>query len=121
MEKIIFVCLFVLTKLISSEIDVSNSTILQNKCLSCHKSGQIPDELIYRRYLMVYSTHERMENAIFMYMKNPDKKNSVMHHPFFFKFPMKNKSDLDDVTLHQMINAYLVKFDIKNKFTDIDK
>jgi len=121
MGKIIFVCLFVLTKLISSEIDVSNSTILQNKCLSCHKSGQIPDELIYRRYLMVYSTQERMENAIFVYMKNPNKKNSVMHHPFFFKFPMKKKSNLDDETLRKMINAYLVKFDIKSKFIEMDK
>jgi len=120
MGKIILLVFLVFAELMSSETDVSNSEILQNKCLSCHLSQQIPDELIYRRYLMVYSTHEHMINAIFVYMKNPDKKNSVMHHPFFFKFPMKKKSNLDDTTLRNMIQAYLMRFDVKNKFTDID-
>ncbi len=112
-------CFLIFTTLISKELDTSESQMLQNRCLSCHVPQQIPDELVYRRYLMVYSTFERMENAIFLYMKNPNKKNSVMHHPFFFKFPMKKKSNLDDETLRNMIQAYLMRFDIKNKFTEI--
>ncbi len=101
---------------LSADISMEDKKVLQKECLACHKVQQIPDALIYRRYLMTYSTSSRMEKAIFAYMKNPDKKNSVMHHPFFFKFPMKEKLDLDDKTLKKMIKSYLITLNIKNKF-----
>ncbi len=117
MGKLILPLLLLVTGLTATTIDDEN--ILQKECLRCHKAQQIPDDLIYRRYLMVYSTSNRMEKAIFSYMKNPDKKNSVMHHPFFFKFPMKEKLDLNDKVLKKMIKKYLLTFDVKNKFTTL--
>ena len=120
MGKIIVLYFALFANLISQELDAFHDQMLQNKCLSCHVSQQIPDELIYRRYLIVYSTSQRMESAIFKYMKNPNKKNSVMHYPFFFRFPMKKKSHLKDETLQKMIKAYLTTFDIKNKLTNLE-
>lgn len=120
MGKISLLLCCIFTGLFSENIYIDNEYLLQKKCLTCHQKQQIPNDLIYRRYLMVYSTSRRMGKAIFLYMKNPDKNNSVMHHPFFFKFPMKEKLALKDATLKKMISEYLIKFDVKKKFKNIE-
>ncbi len=88
---------------------------LQSQCLQCHTQDQIPNELIYRRYLMKYSTQEAMKKAILKYLKDPQKENSIMPPPFFSKFPMKEALELDDENLEKSIRAFLDAFDLKNK------
>ncbi len=88
---------------------------LQKKCISCHVKQQIPSGLIYRRYLMKYSTADRMQKKMFTYIKNPDQKHSIMPPQFFLKFPMKEQSTLDDATLQKMVKLYLHTFDVKKK------
>ena len=93
----------------------SQNEQLQSKCLECHIQEQIPNELIYRRYLMTYSTSKEMQNAIFNYLKDPQQVNSIMPPPFFFKFSMKEALDLNDVSLKENIRAFLDHFDVKKK------
>jgi len=99
---------------LAEKVPVSDVS-LQQKCLNCHHHQQIPNTLIYKRYLMKYSTEKRMEDAMFAYLKNPSKAFSIMPAPFFLKFPMKKKIKLDDVTLRKNIKSYLDTFDIKKK------
>lgn len=115
MGKIIF--FFALLCIVghAQDVNVEDKQQLQKECLLCHVEQQIPSALTYRRYLMKYSTSERMEKAIFSYIKNPDKKDSIMPSQFFLKFPMKEVSILDDATLQKMIKRYLNSFDIKKK------
>lgn len=98
-------------------IDSEGRQQLHDSCLACHTKQQIPSSLIYRRYLMKYSTFTSMEKAIFGYMKNPRQQHSIMPPQFFLKFPMKEHSTLDDTTLKKMIRAYLHTFDVKRKLT----
>jgi hypothetical protein len=93
----------------------ADTSFLEKDCLSCHKAQQIPSSLIYRRYLMKYSTEARIEDAIFSYLKNPQKSTSIMPPQFFLKFPMKEALYLKDERLHKNIKAYLKAFDIKKK------
>jgi len=86
---------------------------LEQDCLSCHKVQQIPSQLIYRRYLMRYSTAKSIEIAMAKYLKHPKKENSIMPPQFFLKFPMKEKLQLDDTLLRTNIREYLKKFDIR--------
>lgn len=88
---------------------------LQDKCLQCHMQDQIPNALIYRRYLMTYSTKEAMTKAIMKYLKDPQKENSIMPPPFFSKFPMKEALKLDDESLEKNVRAFLDTFDVKKK------
>jgi len=88
---------------------------LQQKCLNCHHHQQIPNTLIYKRYLMKYSTEKSMEEAMFAYLKDPKKEHSIMPAPFFLKFPMKEDLELDEVTLRKNIKSYLDTFDMKKK------
>lgn len=101
-----------LSALLSQPIQASD---LEINCLACHAKNQIPNNLIYKRYLMKYSTETRMQKAIFDYLKNPDKKDSIMPQIFFTKFPMKENLTIDDKILNQSIISYLKEFNLKNK------
>ena len=88
---------------------------LQKDCLECHIKENIPSELIYRRYLARYSTQKNMEDAIFKYLKNPQKNRSILPTQFFRKFPLKKRVNMDDKRLIRDIKEYLDKFDVKKK------
>lgn len=94
---------------------VAQDNTLEHDCLSCHKAQQIPSNLIYRRYLMKYSTDTRMQEAMFRYLKDPNKANSIMPPQFFLKFPMKESLSLNDKILRRDIKKYLDQFDVKKK------
>ena len=114
MGKIVVIFSFLSLFLYAQELNIQDQ-ILQDACLSCHQEQQIPSGLIYKRYLKKYSTSDRMQKAIFAYIKTPDKKHSIMPPQFFLKFPMKEVSTLDDDELKKMIKRYLNTFDIKKK------
>jgi len=88
---------------------------LENKCLSCHGKQQIPSELIYRRYLMKYSTREDVKEAMLRYLKNPKKETSIMPSQFFLKFPMKQSFAFSEEILRENINSFMDMFDVKKK------
>ncbi len=117
MGKIVII-FAILTATIFAESE--NRDSLDKNCLACHQKQQIPSTLIYRRYLMKYSISAQIEEAIFRYLKNPKKENSIMPPQFFLKFPMKKKVELDDETLKRNIRAYLKKFDVK-QYLIVDK
>jgi len=106
-------------------IDAKSSSInLEKTCLSCHTKQKIPSELIYRRYLMKYSDSTIIKNRILEYLKHPIQKNSIMPKQFFLKFPMKNRTDLNQTILYQEVEEYINFFDIKKKLvlpSDINK
>ena len=109
MEKLIVVMMILTT------IIFANNSLAKKNCLSCHQKEQIPSHLIYKRYLLKYSTKSRMKKVILEYAKNPTKKGSIMPTPFFFKFPMKRKLNLDSETLGKSIDDYLDYFDVKKR------
>jgi len=114
MGKIVVILGFLSLFLYAEELNVQAHSF-ENTCLSCHQQQQIPSALIYKRYLMKYSTNKRMEKAMFSYMKDPKKENSIMPAPFFLKFPMKEKMLLKDEVLRKDIRAYLKKFNMKKR------
>jgi len=100
---------------VAGNITIDDKQQVQQKCLQCHNQEQIPNALIYRRYLKKYSTQEAMKTVILKYLKDPKQENSIMPHPFFSKFPMKEVSDLDDEDLKKNIQTFLDTFDLKKK------
>lgn len=115
MGKIIFLSIMFSIGVVAGNISIDDKQQVQQKCLQCHNQEQIPNALIYRRYLKKYSTSEAMKTAILKYLKNPKQENSIMPHPFFSKFSMKEVSDLDDEDLKKNIQTFLDTFDLKKK------
>lgn len=91
------------------------SKLLEKNCISCHVKQKIPSELIYRRYLLKYSTHNNIKGQLLHYLREPNPKNSIMPKQFFLKFPTKIALDLNATLLEAGIDAYLDYFDVKKK------
>ncbi|AKF25046.1 hypothetical protein YH65_06300 [Sulfurovum lithotrophicum] len=113
MGKIVLIFLTVLISLGAGENTTDKA--LQKECLHCHTEQQIPSGIIYRRYLLKYSSKTLIREKIFAYLKVPSPKTSIMPAPFFNKFLIKEVSKLDDETLHRMIDSYIKHFDIDQK------
>jgi len=89
---------------------------VEHRCMGCHIRQKIPSELIYRRYLMKYSTHKKIRKVMLAYLKEPKKENSIMPKQFFLKFPLKKAEDTNSSDLVQDIERYLEYLDIREKF-----
>lgn len=107
MEKVVLVFTVFLSFLWANDLD--------KYCLNCHIKNRLPTELIYKRYLMKYSTDKNMKKAIFYYLKNPDPKNSIMPQEFFLKFAPKRTIDINDTKAQTLIEQFLKKYDIKKR------
>jgi hypothetical protein len=88
---------------------------LEQACLGCHYQQQIPSEMIYKRYLMRYSTHSAIKKAMVKYLSVPQKSDSIMPLQFFLKFPMKAPTHLNARELEESIEAYLKHFDVQKR------
>jgi len=109
-KKIIFI---ITTTIITT---ATPSKTLQDICLNCHIKQQIPSELIYRRYLMKYSTNNNIKKRVLSYLKNPKREASIMPKQFFLKFTIKEKLDINDTLLNSGIDKYLRYFDVRDRF-----
>ncbi len=113
MVKIVLISTLLCLSTHASTLDTKHNISLNESCLSCHKEQQIPNQLIYRRYLMKYSTNTQIREAILRYLKNPQIKYTIMPSQFFLKFPMKKAINIEDKKLKILVNKYLDKFDVK--------
>jgi hypothetical protein len=96
-------------------VQMLSALSLERACLECHKAQQIPSEMIYKRYLMRYSTQTAIKKAMKAYVLLPQKSDSIMPSQFFLKFPMKEKTTLNAKQLEQSIQAYVERFDVKKR------
>jgi hypothetical protein len=85
---------------------------LERECLRCHTAQKIPSEAIYRRYLLKYSSKEMIRGKMFSFLRSPSVKKSIMPPQFFSKFSLTGRSELNDATLRQRIDAYVDYFDV---------
>ena len=89
--------------------------VLEANCLGCHREQKLPDNLIYRRYLLRYSSPERIEKALVTYLRHPDKAHSIMPSEFFLRFPLKYPLKLEDAELRESVQKYLEYFDVRRR------
>jgi hypothetical protein len=90
---------------------------LEKSCLSCHREQKIPSELIYRRYLMKYSTDKTIRRVMLAYLEEPKKERSIMPKQFFLKFPKKEPMRMDKAILIKGIDDFIGYMDIKKRLS----
>ena len=88
---------------------------LEENCLACHREQKLPDNLIYRRYLLRYSSPQRIENALVAYLEHPSKERSIMPSEFFLRFPIKYANKLSAQMLRSHVRAYIDHFDVRKR------
>ena len=84
----------------------------EKNCLNCHFQ-QIQLQIFMSKYTLKYSSQEKIEKAIFDYIKNPSKETSVMPFGFLRRFGIKEETTLDDIELKKAINGYYKQYNLK--------
>ncbi len=88
---------------------------LEENCLTCHREQKLPDNLIYRRYLLKYSSLRRIEDALVKYLEHPTKERSIMPAEFFLRFPIKYANDLSPAQLRELVRRYIDYYDVRKR------
>jgi len=104
-----------LTILILININIFAFDDLQQSCIHCHQVQKIPSDMIYRKYLLKYSTKQNISKAMYNYIKSPSPQTSIMPKPFFSKFPVKPLLNIEDSELKKLIELYIDRYDVKRK------
>ena len=100
---------------ISYSSDDRSPKLVEDKCISCHQAQSIPSEMIYRRYLLKYSSKDTIRDKIYRYLRSPSTQDSIMPPQFFSKFPLKEPIEIDERELKGLIDRYIDYFDISHK------
>ena len=82
------------------------SSVYVNNCLSCHKKIPVSIDKYFYRYLLKFSSEKSVKKAMFEYLKNPTKENTIMPDAFISRFGIKNKTKLSDKELKLALDEY---------------
>lgn len=92
---------------------LDGSTFKEN-CLSCHEKD-FKFNMILKKYTQKYSSERKIKEAIFEYLREPSVEKAILPYEYINRFGIKEKSELDDKTLREMIDIYYEMFNLKDK------
>ena len=92
-----------------------SQNIFESNCEYCHRDLPSSLQRMFMSYLKVYSGEITLKAALKGYLKNPDKKLSVMSDLFISNFGIKEKTKLNDKELEEAINIYWDLYNVRNK------
>ncbi|MDD2906145.1 MAG: hypothetical protein WBK95_04725 [Sulfurimonas sp.] len=95
-------------------LHLSAQSDFDKNCMSCH-GDDFKFYIIMKKYTLKYSSATSIKKAMFAYLKNPTLEASILPPEYKTKFGIKEKSDLNDETLKQMIDIYYDKYNLASK------
>jgi hypothetical protein len=110
MVKTITALCFILFSLHASES-------FEDACLKCHVENNVPTDVIYKRYLLKYSSKDKIREAMVTYLKKPIAERTIMPPRFIDIFGLKEMMKLSDAELNKYVNELIDSFDVKKKLT----
>ncbi|MDX9742924.1 MAG: hypothetical protein RBT59_03830 [Arcobacteraceae bacterium] len=105
------------TKIIIFTFLISHSLFggnFEKNCLECHFATE-QLKMFLERYEEKYGSEKEVKKAIFEYLKNPKKENSIMPNGFLRRFGVKEKSTLSDKELKSTVEIYYQMYAPKYK------
>ena len=92
-----------------------NADVYKNNCIKCHKKLPVSIDKYFYRYLLKYSSEKNVKNAMFDYLKKPNKNKTIMPEAFIKRFGIKRKTKLDDKQLQEALDIYWEKYKVFGK------
>ena len=90
----------------------NNDIIYDLNCVGCHKKMPVTIDKYFYRYLLKYSSETKVKEAMFSYLKNPTKEETIMAESFITRFGVKKKTNLTDDKLNEALDSYWEKYKI---------
>ena len=116
MVKVVCLIFCVIFVFGSVENSVKSDTEFEKNCVDCH-TKKAPDlNNLYFRYLSKYGSQKNAKKAIFDYLQNPSKDNSLLPKQSLERHGIHQKIDIEDEKLVEFINELEKYVNIKNRF-----
>ncbi len=87
----------------------------EDTCIKCHEIQDIPTEILYRRYLLKYSSKAKIKSAMIKYLKNPSLEKTIMPPRYISKFGLKKALKLSDTQLNSHVDELIGRYSIKKR------
>jgi len=94
----------------------AEATRIPQACLSCHEQTAPPLRLVYRRYLMLYSSHARIAEKMRDFLVRPSMEGSSMPEGMKSRFNPQNHPAFDPATAATAVEALIRQEDISRRF-----
>ena len=81
--------IFFFIRLISISLFAAKNDIYETDCVKCHNRIPVTIDKYFYRYLLKYSSEKEVKKAMFNFLKNPKKEDSLMSESFINRFGVK--------------------------------
>lgn len=86
--------------------------VFERECVGCHNRLPVDIDKFFYRYLLEYSSEERVKQAIYSYLKAPSKEKSVMDAAFLARFGVKRALKLPPQSLKEAVDIYWERYKV---------
>ncbi len=90
-------------------------SLYERDCVSCHEGMTITLDKFFFRYLLKYSSQERVKNAMVRYLQEPSAENSILEPWLIKRIGVKKRSTLDEVHLREAVDEYWETYTVFGK------
>jgi len=112
MAKIVFITLVLFSFLNAQK---KEQTVYEQNCIKCHSKLPVSIDKYFYRYLLKYSSEDRVKESMFRYLKKPSKDTTIMPEAFIKRFGVKEKTKLNDKKLYEALDIYWEKYKVFGK------
>lgn len=89
--------------------------IYEQNCLACHRDMPVQIDKFFYRYLLKYSSEERVKSALVEYLKNPSLEKTILQEGLLNRFGIKEKTTLNDAQLKTAVDTYWQTYKVFGK------
>ncbi len=82
------------------------------RCMQCHATSAPPFPMIYRRYLMLYSSKSRIAAHMEAFLRKPSAKGSAMPEGMKSRFHPQNHPAFDAKSIHEAVSELIRTEDV---------
>lgn len=90
-------------------------TLYERDCVSCHEGMTITLDKFFFRYLLKYSSEEKVKGAIVRYLQEPNAETSILEPWLIKRIGIKKRSSLDEKQLQEAVDTYWETYTIFGK------
>ena len=96
-------------------ISLHAKTLYEYNCVSCHEGMTITLDKFFFRYLLKYSSEEKVKRAMMDYLKDPKAENSILEPWLISRIGVKKRTTLSDKELQNALNEYWETYKVFGK------
>jgi len=106
--------LYLILLIILINLNADNS-VYEKNCIPCHKKLPVSIDKFFFNYLLKYSSERRVKEALYKFLKNPTKKESLASEELINQYGLMPKIILNNIELHKAIDIYWEKYKVFGK------